>query len=212
MSDLRTQIQAVFSRLSEAYRILSDLDRRTEYERALGRGGEPERPPVPMPRPTAVPAPAPAPTVVSARAAAPPTAAPSAMSADEALRRADEAVEAGRHWEAIPVLEECLQSARGIARRRAHVLLAACHLKSSDGGKAAERQLIAAIKEDAANAEAFFQLGRIYREAGLAARAAAMFRRTVELKPRHAGALSELSSLPASSEPPEPGLLKRLFG
>ena len=36
------------------------------------------------------------------------------------------------------------------------------------------------------------RLGQIYKAAGVEARASAMFRRVLEFKPRHAGALAEL--------------------
>jgi len=42
-----------------------------------------------------------------------------------------------------------------------------------------------------ANVDALFLLGQIYKAAGFEARASAMFRRVLELKPRHAGALEE---------------------
>jgi tetratricopeptide (TPR) repeat protein len=197
----------VFTRLSEAYRILSDLERRATYEAALGAAGH--RSPSASGRPE--PAPPRPPAVVVPSVAAPPPPAPLAPNAEDALRAAEEAYEAGRHWEAIPILERMLVDARGVARRKGRVLLANCHLKNAEGRASAEQELIKAIKEDAANAEAYFLLGRIYRDGGLPIRAAAMFRKTLELKPRHAGAAAELGSLPSDEPPREPGLLKKLF-
>jgi hypothetical protein len=55
--------------------------------------------------------------------------------------------------------------------------------------------------------EAHYELGRLYRTQGLAARARGAFRKVLELHPGHAKAAAELDR-----EQPEGGLLRRLFG
>ncbi len=63
------------------------------------------------------------------------------------------------------------------------------------------------VREDPANVDAHYELGLIYKAGGLAARAQAMFRRVVELRPDHREAAAELGPGDGGG-----GLLKRLFG
>ena len=73
----------------------------------------------------------------------------------------------------------------------------------------AEETLQSVLREDPANVAAHYELGLLYKAGGLAARAQAMFRRVVELRPDHREALAELG--PGES-PVGGSLLKRLFG
>ena len=179
LADLKAEIEAVFTRLSEAYHVLGDPRRRAAYEctllvNALREQAQPEPPPEPPP--------AQDPLAEQQRA-------------DELLAAAEALFAGGRYWDALRQCEDLLPLARGKTRRRARVLLAECYLKNPNWRKQAEEELQGAIQEDPDNADACFRLGVIYKQGGLRARALAMFRRTLELRPRHAGAAEELASL-----------------
>jgi Tfp pilus assembly protein PilF len=117
----------------------------------------------------------------------------------------------GQYYEAFAIVDEVLRSAGGRARRRARVLRAQARLKSGEGRRAAETELKAAIDEDAGNADAHFLLGTIYKAGGAQSLAAAAFRRTLALKPRHAGARAELEAEPTEESKERSGL-RRFFG
>ena len=92
-------------------------------------------------------------------------------------------------------------------RHDAQVLLARAHTKNPKWVRRGELILQGVIREDPSCAQAYFALGTLYKEAGLGSRARAMFRKVLELKPRHAPAAEELRSLDAPS--PRRGLFGR---
>ena len=67
------------------------------------------------------------------------------------------------------------------------------------------------MREDPTNADAHYELGLVYKTGGFPARAHAMFRRALELRPGHKEASAELGILPRARRAPAGGLLKRLF-
>lgn len=183
LADLGPRISALFRRLSAAFTVLRDSRRRTEYDTSLmvarlGLGPQAFDP-----------------------SASEPTSEPAnpdraALLAEEAVRRAEEAFEQARYWDAIVLLtEKDVAHARGKARQRARLLLAQCYKKNPKWSKLAEEQLRAAILEDPCDADAFFALGVLYKERRVRGRAAAMFREVLALKPRHTAARTELESL-----------------
>lgn len=193
LTDLKAALESMFARVSEAHRVLSDPKARAAYDTL-----------------SAAPA---APLVAAPQPAAP----PSEIQADpkqleEKLEQAEEALRAGRHYEAFALVDEVLRGASGRVRRRGRVLRAEASLKSGQGHRAAEDELKAALSEDPANPEAHFLLGTIYKAGGAHSLAAGAFRRALALKPRHAGAIAELRSLPHEEVLPRPGLKKRFFG
>jgi curved DNA-binding protein CbpA len=209
--DLRDKLETLFSRATEAHRVLWNPEARAAYEAsrrpASGSAGSPSA--------------SGAPTATSPQAAeAGPTVAPDAGKIDETLDRAQEALGAGRYWDALASVDEVLAASTGRARRRARVLKAQALLKGEGGRRAAEEELKAALEEDRGNIEAHFTLGNIYRSGGANALAAAAFQRVLALKPRHAGALQALASLegaPAADAPLRAsskisGFRKKLFG
>jgi tetratricopeptide (TPR) repeat protein len=129
--------------------------------------------------------------------------------ADELLAAAEALFAGGTYWDALRQCEDLLPLARGKTRRRARVLLAECYLKNPNWRKQGEEELQAAIQEDPDNADACFLLGRIYKQGGLRTRALAMFRRVLELRPRHAAAAEELASLQGEGAPGEGGFLRK---
>ncbi len=192
LAGLRSEIVAIFDRVHAAQKVLAEPGSRARYQSTLivaRSGREPD-----------------------AAEAAPPAAAPDpaleAQRADDALAKAEERFGCGNYWEAIQFAQEAVEAARGRSRQRARVLLARCYLKNPEWRQRAEEELKAALREDAGNVEAYFVLGTLYKGAGLDGRAAVMFRRVLELKPRHAEALA---SLPAET-PAKKGLLKKLLG
>jgi curved DNA-binding protein CbpA len=190
LSDLKLTLEALFARVSEAYKTLSDPGARAQYDQR-----------------SAAPA-------AAARHETPARDEPAVVAdpkqIEEILERAAEALAGGRQYEGFSLVDEALRGATGRLRRRARVLRAEARLKSGEGRRAAEAELKAAIDEDPGNADAHFLLGTIYKSGGAHSLAAAAFRRTLALKPRHAGALAEIQALPGE-EPRKPGL-RRFFG
>jgi tetratricopeptide (TPR) repeat protein len=70
--------------------------------------------------------------------------------------------------------------------------------------EAAEKELLAAAKDDPAHVEAHYLLGTLYRRRGLGTRAASMFRRALELDPAHRAALAEMDALEKGPPPAAP--------
>jgi len=89
-------------------------------------------------------------------------------------------------------------------RIRARVLLGRALLQIPDREKAAEKELLAAVKDDPVHVEAHYLLGTLYRRRGLSTRAASMFRRALELDPAHRAALAEMDALEKNPPAPAP--------
>jgi hypothetical protein len=200
LADLKDKLEALFARVTEAHRTLG-RSRGVAAPPPTTDGGRVEVGP---------------PSANDARPAVPPPVAaegPEATlrSVEEDLNAASEALAAGRYWDVLAAVNDALPRATGRERRRARTLRAQALLKGDGGRRAAEEELKAALAEDAANADAHFILGTIYREGGAHALAAASFRRVLQLKPRHTQALNELASLEPKDETPSGflGLFKR---
>ena len=78
--------------------------------------------------------------------------------------------------------------------------------------KQAERELQALIEEVPDHVEAHILLGTLYKQTSQPARAAAMFRRALELSPGDRTAQAELEGLTVAAPEAAKGLLKKLFG
>jgi len=107
-------------------------------------------------------------------------------------------------WEAATLFESAAKGAEGRMRIRARVLLGRALLQIPDREKAAEKELLAAVKDDPAHVEAHYLLGTLYRRRGLSTRAASMFRRALELDPAHRAALAEMDALEKNPPAPAP--------
>ncbi len=172
---VRAELEAIVTRLGVAASVLTDPGRRSAYEGALiiARLGEfsPE----------------------ATAATATPAAAPAVdfQSADDVLTQAEAEFAEGRYWDALQAIEAILDSFSPKQRSRALLLRARIYAKNPKWMKEAEEQLKQVLASEPANADAYFLLGQVYRSLGLGARAEAMFRRVLQLKPRHAGALAE---------------------
>jgi tetratricopeptide (TPR) repeat protein len=193
LSDLRDKLEAIFSAVTQGYETLLRV-RRTA------------RPAV-SPSATSPAATTPVPTAEAPK--------PEFIPVEDLLLRAEERLAESRHWEAVALFQEVLIAATGRVRRRARLGLARVYAHQPEAVKHAERELLQALQEDAADFEACYQLGCLYQREGLPARAIAMLRRVVELKPEYADARIRLDGLQPTSEaeePPTAGLLGRMFG
>jgi hypothetical protein len=175
-------------------------------DRLVGPGA-PRPAPGPSARPTAAPpapAPVPAPRVSEPAPAPAPTAldpAQAQLRFERALRQARGLYEAGRYWDVIQALEPALPLAQGpVQRQLGRLLLAKTVLKNPHWARRAEELLREVVDEMPDNWEALFLLGTIYRDGGLRARAARLFRRVLDLNPGHAEAQTELRALEPASE------------
>jgi tetratricopeptide (TPR) repeat protein len=199
LADLGDKLEAVFIRLGRAYEVLRNPRSRSSYEADLAA----RAPRAPTGGPPATPE-------------TPPPADPELESrqAEEAYRRAEKHFDREQYWDAIQILEPTLPMVQGKNKNKVRVLLAKAYLKNPKWVKRAEEQLQAVVKEDAANVDAHFLLGTLYKAGGLKSRALHAFQRVLELKPDHEKAAAELVELtPEDSEPPPSGgLLKKLFG
>jgi len=192
LRDQRETLEALFARVTEAHRVLSDPEARAAYERWLAPPrATPASPPAPLPPPEPITDP---------------------QKIDETLDRAEGALAAGRAWDAILAVDEVLPGAKGRARRRGRVLKAQAHLRGQDGKKAAEEELKAALEEDPANPEAHYLLGTIYKAGGANALAAGSFRKALSLRPRYHEAHAELLALEPAPAPEGGGVLRRMLG
>ena len=129
---------------------------------------------------------------------------------EEILFRARLLISQARYWDAIQVLERTVpQMEPGRNQHKGRILLAKAYARNPNWVRRAEEYLHEVVREDPSNVEAHYELGRLYKQVGQAARAQAMFRRVVELKPEHREAAAELGL--ADGPAPGGGLLKRIF-
>ena len=180
LTGLGTQIGDIFSRLADAGRVLTVPPRRAEYERRLVLTDVQT-----LLRVEATPAPAPA---IEADPQA------QAESNEHALAAAEQAFGEARYWDALQAVDSLLPQLQGRQRRRAALLRARALAENPKWRKDAEDQLKAILAEEPGSADALFTLGQLYKAGGMDARATATFRKVLELKPRHAGALAALGS------------------
>jgi tetratricopeptide (TPR) repeat protein len=198
LADIHDMLTAIFIRVEEALEVLGDARSRASYEARFGvvrRTPEARTGPAP-----AASAPAPPPPPAEDYSYVPP---------EETLLKAQLLLAQARYWDAIQVLETAIpQMEPGRHQIRGRILLARAYAKNPNWVRKAEEQLQDVVRDDPANVDAHYELGMLYKAGGLPARAQAMFRRALELRPDHREAATELDR-----EGPGPGgLLKRLFG
>jgi curved DNA-binding protein CbpA len=186
LADLRDKLEGIFFALNDAYQALSS------------------------PKPAAPPAQAA--SSAAAEAAVAVDDGERAAHAEQMFGRAQENFQAGKYWEALALAGEVVYLSQGRLRRRARMLLARCYMKRSESLKKAEQELLGVIGEDADNPEAHFHLGMLFDQTGRSNRAASMFRRVLEIDPRHREATAELQRLESKGGGERSGLLGKLFG
>lgn len=174
LSDLRDKLEEVFARLGEAYEVLCNPRMRASYERGLARREG------------------------TARGASP-DARDEAERTAEAIRLGRASLAKERYWEAIRLLEPAILRAEGPLRQEARILLAHAYAKNPGWVKQGEEMLLAVLREQPENVNAWLELGRIYAGQGLRHRAQSALRRVLELQPGHdeaRGLLAELGTEP----------------
>ena len=215
LGDLRDKLEAVFVRLGEAYEVLRDTEKRGDYESWIGRpkaqpSEQTEATPTEVP---AAEAPAPDPEDGARRAEAD---VDRAEKLYESAQKAEDAASAGaEYYEAIQLVEPILETVTGQTRLKAHLVLARCYLQNPKWKRRAEETLQAAVREYPKVPAALSLLGNLYREQGMKARAASMYRRVLELRPDNREAAEALAQVDAGTEPPPSeeggGFLKKIF-
>jgi serine/threonine protein kinase len=198
LADLREKREAVFFRLSEAYETLRDRETRSRYDLAFPprrprtapyKAVSPPPPPSPEPPPQLPPEPPPPP-------ADPIVEAEEAM---QSIRSAERLIKEEKFWDAIQLLEAVIRRVEGAPRLRAKVALAQAYMKNPKWLKRAEEVLQGVLRESPGHLEAHLGLGSIYRASGLMSRAAASYKKALELQPGHPKATQELLSLESPS-------------
>ena len=199
LADLRDKMDAIFIRLGHAFEVLRNTRARLSYEATLPARNSGSMPAV-REEPLAAPPPDPA---LEARRAA------------ENVRRAEKLMEEAKYWDAIQLLEPAVQALGGSQKQRARVVLARALVKNPNWLHQAEEVLQAVVLDEPSHQEAHFGLGTLYKERGLKSRAAAAFRRVLDLNPEHKEAAAELLEMgDIAADPPAEagGLLRKLFG
>jgi cytochrome c-type biogenesis protein CcmH/NrfG len=107
-----------------------------------------------------------------------------------------------KYWDAIQLLEEAIPRLEATASRRARVLLARAYMKNPKWRHRAEEVLGQVVREAPDAPEPYLVLGELYRGAQLRARAAAMYRKALQLSPRNEEALNALRAIDAEDRPP----------
>ena len=201
LEDLHDVLEAIFIRVGEAWEVLGNGKSRAAYEARLGV----------KPRVITNPAAAPQAGVTEPPAATELDAEleySSKLSSEDLLVHAKRLIRGERYWEAIRLLEAALPRLQ--PRRQEHrgrILLARAYAQNPNWKRKAEETLQDVVREDPANADAHYELGVLYKARGATARAHAMFKKVVELKPDHRAAAAEIGA-PA---PPAGSLFHRLF-
>lgn len=204
LADLGGKLETVFVRLGQAYRKLSTSDARAAYA-AQRRATLPPRADE---EPSTNSAKAPGATEGPAKQ----DEQQQPVMPEEVYRKAEDAYDEGKYWEAMALLGVAIQASSGALQRKARLLLIRGYLKYPDRVRDAEKELLALIETDPENAETQYLLGTIYLRSGLKARAASQFRRALEQRPKHAEAREGLEALESKKGGDEGGgVLKKLF-
>jgi tetratricopeptide (TPR) repeat protein len=134
---------------------------------------------------------------------------------EQAVRQAERLLAQEKYWDVIQTLEPHLEAAKGRLRARAQLTIAKAYLKNPNWVKRGEEELQKVVQTEPGNVEALLLLANIYKTGGLKARAVAMLKKVLEVKPDHLEAAHALAELGVSANeriPTPPGsFLKKLF-
>jgi hypothetical protein len=203
LGDLRNKLEAVFIGLGEAYEVLKSARARAHYDEGLGRRTAPGAP--------AAASGTAGPAVVGPAAYGDPEA--ERRVAEEAIRRANKAMEKEQYWDAIQLLEPAIDALTGRAHVRARVILATAYLKNPKWVKRGEEVFQTVIRDDPQNVDALLALARIYKAQGMRTRSISMFRKVLQAQPDNEEAKAEVPPESSPDEPPPAGgFIKKLFG
>ncbi len=186
LHDLSVDLEALRLRIEGAYNVLRRPESRAAYEAELRRRRTREaEEPAPESRPV-------------------PKAAEKDPLVEERLQEAEHMLTREQWWDAVQVLQALPPTLPRRQKRRAQILLARAYCSNPKWGKRAVELLQAVVREDPGSTDAYLLLARLYKARGLQSRAAAMFRKVLELEPGHKAAALEAA--------PGPPLLQRLLG
>ncbi|HEY8147464.1 MAG TPA: DnaJ domain-containing protein, partial [Vicinamibacteria bacterium] len=194
LEDLREKRSAVFIRLSEAYEVLRNPTSRQRYETSFQARRAPRPEPPPPAAAAAVHAPPPPPP--------PPDPALDEKLAATEFNKAQSLMGEEKYWDAIQILEGAIPRLEATASRRARVMLARAYMKNPKWRHRAEEVLGQVVREAPDAPEPYLVLGELYRGAQLRARAAAMYRKVLQLSPRNEEALNALRGIDTEGRPP----------
>jgi len=196
LADLKQKLEALLIRMGEAYEVLRDSGRRARYvaeldTRASALSGRVL-------------------TLSSSGAGPASVDEPGDDSmAEQAIRQADQLVSESRYFDAIQVLEGAIPWIQSMGlKHAAQVRLARVYARNPHWVRRSETLLHGVVREDPSRIDAYFALGIIYRESGLRTRALAMFRKVLDLSPKHGPALAQVRALEKPA--PSGNLLGRL--
>jgi hypothetical protein len=228
LDDMHDFLAAILIRAREALEVLETARSRAQYEAKAGivrRPREAPKPSVPPPTmhaqperarpkpasPPPAPPESPAPSQAAAAAPASTAPVPDYVPPEQILQRARILLSQAQYWDVIQFLENAVpQMEPRRNQHKARILLARAYSKNPKWVRRAFEYLDEVIREDAANVEAHYELGLLFKQTGQITRAQAAFRRVIELKPEHREAAAELG---LDAGPVQGGgLLKRLFG
>jgi len=113
---------------------------------------------------------------------------------EESLRAAG-ALLSEHPWQALAIAEDVIPRTTGVLRREARLLRARVLLGSPGSLRAAEAELRELLQEDPGFVDALLALGGFYRDRGLNARAASVYRKVLEVHPGDRRATAELRVL-----------------
>jgi tetratricopeptide (TPR) repeat protein len=179
LADLRSHLESIFARLSEAYEALSHpVQPVSDKERQA-----PQRGPTLAPEATTEPS-----TAARSELEAP-------RSPEQLLNEAEHLFAEGQYWEIIGLTQGILAEARGHTRQRMRLLRGQVYLRHPDHRKQAIQELEALLAEGPADAQAHCLLGIAYRDEGLTKRAIGHLRRALELAPHNKQAERALLTL-----------------
>jgi curved DNA-binding protein CbpA len=202
LEDLHDVLEAIFIRVGEAWEVLGNEKSRAAYEARLG----------PIVRPPAEAEPPSQPEPSPEDAAPPETEGEpvASESPEKTLQQAQQLLGRAKYWDAIQMLEDAVPHIRQQRHQhRGRILLAQAYAQNPKWVHRAVETLQAVVSEDPANADAHYELGRLYKAGGLTARAHAMFRKVLKLRPGHKKAAAQLEG---DEQEGTGGILRRLFG
>jgi curved DNA-binding protein CbpA len=207
LEDLHDFLEAIFIRVGEAWEVLGEAKSRASYEARSGIVRRPRTTPQGQAASSAAPETPPVPATASASQEpggyVPP---------EEILFKARRLLAQARYWDAIQMLETALPAMEPRSQQhRGRLLLARAYSKNPNWLRRAEEVLQEMMREDPTNADAYYELGLVYKTGGFVARAHGMFRRALELRPGHKQASAELGIQADEAGGSGGGLLKRLF-
>lgn len=180
----RALVEDLFSRIGEAFAVLSDGQARAEYVEKL-KSGEIEREKTQED--------------VDPR-----------QIARESHAKGCTLIAGGDRGRGLPFLQHAVDVDPKNYEFR--LTLAKVLMTDSRTRKRAERQLVEATRIEPSNPEAYYRLGLIYRAANLKSRALEQFRKGLEWDPSHAGILAEVEKLEGGDDSSTGGLLGGIFG